>query len=157
MWCGDAVVSVWFWCCGADVVVWCNSRCCGVDVVRKSTSQFESMEVRNKSFAAYIDVFTPNTYVMVVQSDTSIRMLPHVRVCTTDPNSIVRHSSQHRQRPQPLRAAGGCQAVLGPGRIGFFCSTQPLNQNSVLVDNHIVHGDVLNEDLARLLALGLRS
>ena len=31
------------------------------------------MEVRNKNFAAYIDVFTPNTYIMVIQSDVSIR------------------------------------------------------------------------------------
>jgi len=38
----------------------------------KSTSQFQSMEVRNKNFAAYIDVFTPNTYIMVIQSDVTI-------------------------------------------------------------------------------------
>lgn len=31
------------------------------------------MEVRNSSFAAFIEMFTQNTYVMVIISDTSIR------------------------------------------------------------------------------------
>ena len=31
------------------------------------------MEVRNSMFAAYIDGFTTNTYVMVIMSDPSIR------------------------------------------------------------------------------------
>lgn len=31
------------------------------------------MEVVNSSFAAYIDMFTPNTYVMVILSDPTIR------------------------------------------------------------------------------------
>jgi len=35
-------------------------------------AQFQSMEVRNSQFAAFIDVFTPNTYVMVIMSDPSI-------------------------------------------------------------------------------------
>jgi Ras-related GTP-binding protein A/B len=30
------------------------------------------MEVRNENFAAYIDYFTTNTYVMVIMSDASI-------------------------------------------------------------------------------------
>jgi Ras-related GTP-binding protein A/B len=30
------------------------------------------MEVRNSSFAAFIDVFTANTYVMVIMSDSTI-------------------------------------------------------------------------------------
>ena len=34
------------------------------------------MEVRNSNFAAFIDVFTSNTYVMVIMSDPSIRKLP---------------------------------------------------------------------------------
>lgn len=38
----------------------------------KLHAQFQSMEVRNSSFAAYIDVFTSNTYAMVVMSDTDI-------------------------------------------------------------------------------------
>lgn len=38
----------------------------------KLHAQFQSMEVRNSSFAAYIDAFTSNTYAMVVMSDTEI-------------------------------------------------------------------------------------
>lgn len=33
---------------------------------------FDSMEVRNSSFAAFIEMFTPNMVVMVIMSDTSI-------------------------------------------------------------------------------------
>lgn len=36
----------------------------------KLASQFHSMEVRNSSFAAFIEMFTQNTYVMVIMSDT---------------------------------------------------------------------------------------
>lgn len=39
----------------------------------KLAAQFSSMEVRNTNFAAFIDVFTSNTYVMVVVSDPAIR------------------------------------------------------------------------------------
>ena len=39
----------------------------------KLAASFQSMEVRNSSFAAFIDVFTSNTYVMVIMSDPSIR------------------------------------------------------------------------------------
>ena len=35
------------------------------------------MEVRNSSFAAYIDVFTSNTYAMVVMSDVGICKIAH--------------------------------------------------------------------------------
>lgn len=38
----------------------------------KLAASFQSMEVRNSHFAAFIDVFTPNTYVMVVMSDPGI-------------------------------------------------------------------------------------
>jgi Ras-related GTP-binding protein A/B len=38
----------------------------------KVTASFHSMEVRNSRFAAYIDGFTTNTYVMVIMSDPSI-------------------------------------------------------------------------------------
>ena len=33
---------------------------------------FQAVEVRNASFACFIDAFTPNTYIMVVLSDASI-------------------------------------------------------------------------------------
>lgn len=38
----------------------------------KVSSNFTSMEVRNSMFAAYIDGFTTNTYVMVIMSDPTI-------------------------------------------------------------------------------------
>lgn len=38
----------------------------------KVTASFNSIEVRNSKFAAYIESFTPNTYVMVVTSDPEI-------------------------------------------------------------------------------------
>jgi len=38
----------------------------------KLAAHFQSMEVRNSNFAAFIDVFTSNTYVMVIMSDPSI-------------------------------------------------------------------------------------
>ncbi|KAF4521489.1 hypothetical protein B566_EDAN001787 [Ephemera danica] len=38
----------------------------------KLAAQFQSMEVVNSNFAAFIDVFTPNTYVMVILSDPTI-------------------------------------------------------------------------------------
>lgn len=39
----------------------------------KLAAQFQSMEVRNSNFAAFIDVFTSNTYVTVIMSDPAIR------------------------------------------------------------------------------------
>ncbi|KAJ3016063.1 hypothetical protein HKX48_004241 [Thoreauomyces humboldtii] len=39
----------------------------------KSQAQFQSMEVRSSTFASFIDVLTPNTYVMVVMSDGTIQ------------------------------------------------------------------------------------
>lgn len=38
----------------------------------KVSASFNSIEVRNSKFAAYIESFTPNTYVMVVTSDPDI-------------------------------------------------------------------------------------
>jgi len=39
----------------------------------KLAAQFQSMEVRNSNFAGFIDLFTANTYVMVIMSDSSIQ------------------------------------------------------------------------------------
>ncbi|XP_062127093.1 ras-related GTP-binding protein A [Drosophila sulfurigaster albostrigata] len=38
----------------------------------KLGAKFQSMEVRNNAFAAFIDTFTSNTYVMVVMSDPTL-------------------------------------------------------------------------------------
>ena len=48
----------------------------------KLAAQFQSMEVRNSNFAAYMDVFTPNTYVMVVCSDSTIRKKLNTNSCS---------------------------------------------------------------------------
>lgn len=38
----------------------------------KLAAQFQSMEVRNSNFAAFIDLFTPNTYIMVIMADPAM-------------------------------------------------------------------------------------
>ncbi|XP_065841111.1 ras-related GTP-binding protein A-like [Oscarella lobularis] len=48
----------------------------------KLQAQFHCMEVRNSRFAAFVDVFTSNTYVMVITSDASLSsaaMLVNIR------------------------------------------------------------------------------
>eukprot|EP00118_Oscarella_pearsei_P025250 m.307834 g.307834 ORF g.307834 m.307834 type:complete len:310 (+) comp42888_c0_seq1:76-1005(+) len=48
----------------------------------KLQAQFQCMEVRNSRFAAFVDVFTSNTYVMVITSDatlSSAAMLVNIR------------------------------------------------------------------------------
>jgi len=39
----------------------------------KCQAQFQSMEVKNSNFSAFIDVFTTNTYIMVIMSDPDIQ------------------------------------------------------------------------------------
>jgi len=39
----------------------------------KFQSSFQSMEVKNSNFTAFIDILTPNTYVMVIMSDPTIQ------------------------------------------------------------------------------------
>jgi Ras-related GTP-binding protein A/B len=39
----------------------------------KAQAQFSSMEVKNSAFSAYIEGFTPNTYIMVIISDDTIQ------------------------------------------------------------------------------------
>ena len=38
----------------------------------KLAANFQSMEVRNSNFSSFIDVFTANTYVMVILSDSTV-------------------------------------------------------------------------------------
>lgn len=42
----------------------------------KTQSQFQGMEVRNSQFSAYIDVFTGNTYIMVITAGPSAKGVP---------------------------------------------------------------------------------
>lgn len=46
--------------------------------VSKVAAQFHSMEVHNSYFGAYIDVFTQNTYIMVIVSSPKIRKFFHI-------------------------------------------------------------------------------
>jgi len=39
----------------------------------KCQAQFQSMEVKNSNFSAYIDGFTKNTYIMLIMSDPTIK------------------------------------------------------------------------------------
>lgn len=39
----------------------------------KTQAQFRSMEVKNTNFTAFIDVFTSNTYIMIIMSDPKIQ------------------------------------------------------------------------------------
>lgn len=39
----------------------------------KTQAQFKSMEVKNKNFKAFIDVFTTNTYIMIIMTDPNIQ------------------------------------------------------------------------------------
>jgi len=55
----------------------------------KTQAQFRGMEVRNSVFAAYIDAFTANTYIMVV-SDPGI--------CTAATLINIRNAKQHFER-----------------------------------------------------------
>lgn len=43
----------------------------------KSMAQFQAMEVKNSNFTAFIDVFTANTYIMVIVSDDINRAVVH--------------------------------------------------------------------------------
>lgn len=56
----------------------------------KAQSQFHGMEVRNSRFAAFIDAFTANTYIMVIVSD------PHVHSAATLMN--IRNARKHFER-----------------------------------------------------------
>ncbi|XP_035211765.1 ras-related GTP-binding protein A-like [Stegodyphus dumicola] len=68
----------------------------------KIAAQFQSMQLSNGIFSAYIDVFTPNTYVMVVISD------PNITPAITLLN--IKNARKHFEKlegvrqPQPLLA-----------------------------------------------------
>lgn len=56
----------------------------------KAQSQFQSMEVRNSCFAAYIDAFTAHTYIMVIVSDKN--------VCTAATLLNISNARRHFER-----------------------------------------------------------
>ncbi|XP_054168493.1 ras-related GTP-binding protein A-like [Oppia nitens] len=63
----------------------------------KLAAQFQSMEVKNTNFAAFIDGFTPNTYVMVIMSDPSI---PSAATLIN-----IRNSRKHFEKLEGVRNA----------------------------------------------------
>ncbi|PIK40880.1 putative ras-related GTP-binding protein A-like [Apostichopus japonicus] len=85
----------------------------------KFAASFQSMEVRNSSFAAFIDVFTSNTYVMVIMSDPSIRFLKdslHIRRrIDTD---ILKNDLFSPIGPIMMMGDGGRSRLVGYGRGG---------------------------------------
>ncbi|XP_062521334.1 ras-related GTP-binding protein A-like [Corticium candelabrum] len=60
----------------------------------KLQAHFQSMEVRNSQFAAYIDVFTSNTYVMVITSDCT---LPSAAILVN-----IRNARKHFEKLEKL-------------------------------------------------------
>lgn len=56
----------------------------------KVAAQFLSMEVRNSNFAAFIDMFTTNTYIMVIMSD------PHIPSAATLLN--IKNARKHFEK-----------------------------------------------------------
>ncbi|XP_055334554.1 ras-related GTP-binding protein A-like [Paramacrobiotus metropolitanus] len=69
----------------------------------KLAAQFQSMEVRNANFAAYMDVFTPNTYVMVVCSDSTI---PSAAMLIN-----IRNARKHFEKLEHLDQARATSAI----------------------------------------------
>lgn len=76
----------------------------------KLAAQFQSIELRNSKFAAHIDVFTPNTYVMVIMSDSSI------------PSSAtllnIKNARKHFEQLEGVRAKPGVGGVGDNARNG---------------------------------------
>lgn len=82
----------------------------------KLAAQFQSMEVKNSQFAAFIDVFTPNTYIMVIMSDSTIREFPlsHLslsqltRISLASATTLIniRNARKHFEKLEGVRGHG---------------------------------------------------
>jgi len=67
----------------------------------KGGSHFQNMEVRNSHFSAFIDLFTQNTYVMVIMSDPTIQSsatLVNIKVAR-------KHFEKYLQQTEPTEKA----------------------------------------------------
>jgi len=67
----------------------------------KGGSHFQNMEVRNSHFSAFIDLFTQNTYVMVIMSDPTIQSsatLVNIKVAR-------KHFEKYLQQSEPTEKA----------------------------------------------------
>lgn len=120
------VSMVLLWCFFVSMLFICKQRFEKVSNIIKQfklscsklAAQFQSMEVKNSQFSAFIDGFTPNTYVMVIMSDSSIRKLSctfHINLCIFNIFlffSICCHFAQHSQLPKALWETGRCQEFV---------------------------------------------
>ncbi|KAK2573419.1 Ras-related GTP-binding protein A, partial [Acropora cervicornis] len=83
----------------------------------KFQSHFKSMEVRNSAFGAFIDVFTPNTYVMVIMSDSSIRKYSALSFIFL--NMISSNKFRYFVSPKPGMASAATQINICNARKHF--------------------------------------
>ena len=83
----------------------------------KLAASFQSMEVRNSSFAAFIDMFTSNTYVMVIMSD------PTIPSAATLIN--IQNARKHFEKLERVEAASpsNSSTFLTSPHWTFFCDT----------------------------------
>jgi len=65
--------------------------------ISKFQSSFQSMEVRNANFTAFIDVLTPNTYIMVIMSDPTIRNLSLIETTSQTNNNKSKRKQRNKQ------------------------------------------------------------
>lgn len=75
----------------------------------KLAASFQSMEVRNSNFAAFIDVFTSNTYVMVIMSDPSIRKWWRCTFLTCE--CAVKKGHSYATNPCPCLSASAATLI----------------------------------------------
>ncbi|KAI0210037.1 Ras-related GTP-binding protein A [Lamellibrachia satsuma] len=72
----------------------------------KLAASFQSMEVHNSCFAAFVDIFTPNTYVMVIMSDPTIPSAATLINIRNARKHFVELEKQEQERPRPVHIDG---------------------------------------------------
>jgi len=71
-------------------------------ICSKGGAHFQNMEVRNANFSAFIDLFTQNTYVMVIMSDPSIESsatLVNIKIARKHFEKYLQQTDQPEERP----------------------------------------------------------
>ncbi|KAA8587140.1 hypothetical protein FQN60_000976 [Etheostoma spectabile] len=92
----------------------------------KLAASFQSMEVRNSNFAAFIDVFTSNTYVMVIMSDPSIPSAATLINIRNARKHFEKLEREEQQEPSPPLS------VFSSSRPSFIRISRPLSSSTVL-------------------------
>ncbi|EUB61046.1 COP9 signalosome complex subunit 2 [Echinococcus granulosus] len=96
----------------------------------KAGANFTAIELQTPNFSAFIDVFTPNTYVMVIMSDPTIEYLLGF--------SLLCYPSQHPKRQEVLRETGkGGDTSLGYQRkyTGTLSLAMSFNDDDMFIDD----------------------